>query len=71
MMGNETLAAMRARLAAAMAAPDGGRASSEGRSEVAEALERFLAGPTPGRGKASPASNTGPKRRSTARRTRG
>ena len=51
MMGNETLAAVRARLAAAMAGPDGGRASADGRSEVAEALERFLAGPTGGRAK--------------------
>jgi hypothetical protein len=70
MMGNETLAAVRARLAAAMAGAEGGRASSDGRSEVAEALERFLAGPKAGRGKPVPASKSGRGRPGEARRTR-
>ncbi len=59
MMGGVTLAEVRARLAAAMAGPEGGRASPTGRSEVAEALERFLAGSTAGPGKPVPTGGAG------------
>jgi hypothetical protein len=64
MMGGETLAAVRARLAAAMAAPDGPRPSPAGRSEVVEALERFLSGPVgrPVKSAAASRTNRGPKR---------
>jgi hypothetical protein len=61
MMGGETLAAVRARLAAAMAGPAGSRVSAAGRSEVAEALERFLAGPVAGRAKPVAAPPRGPR----------
>ncbi len=59
MMGAETLAAVRERLAAAMAGAAGSGASPAGRSEVAEALERFLAGSLGGPSKPAAASRTG------------
>ena len=69
MMGGETLAEVRARLAAAMAGPEGTRPSSSGRSEVAEALERFLAELPTERAKPVAASARVPSKRKKARRT--